>query len=83
MTTERANEDVQPRVDAHAIRRYLKELEEQGLLKPMPTADEMMRAQGKTPIRSVEDIPRADFEYDVDEFLRLIREAPGSGRCCQ
>ena len=74
-TNEQSNDGV---LDLTEFLRELKEREEQGLIPRMPTIEERMKAQGTKPFASVDDIPRADFEFDVDEFLRIIYE----GREC-
>ncbi len=71
-TNEQEGEDV---IDLTEFLRDLKRREELGLIPRTPTIEERMKAQGKRPFTSVDDIPRADFEFDVDEFLRIIYEA--------
>ena len=49
-----------------------------GLLSAMPTIEERARAQGKEHLLTPgpHHLPPLEFEFDVDEFLKLIEEAP-------
>ena len=65
-------------IDVSDVLEQIREREEAGIYPKMPTVEERMKAQGTRPFASVDDIPRADFEFDVDEFLRLIYEGRNS-----
>ena len=75
MGTETSDPHEEGMIDISETLRRIRERQVAGLYPKTPTVEERMRAQGTRPFTSVDDIPRADFEFDVDEFLDAIYEA--------
>lgn len=76
MVTEASDPSDEDVIDVSDVLEQIRQREEAGIYPKMPTIEERARAQGKEHLltQGLVDHPVADFEFDVDEFLRIIYE---------